>query len=121
MDEQTEEIFNGQTGPSNPASFINNLNMVQQQSEESTIPKNNYKTEDYYKEIRVTEIDQYEKEYATGEVAQDTDSFQNEEDDENLRQTEDDREIELKTTERNPLLFSDNSRTNQDDNSPQLP
>ena len=67
MDEQTEERFNAETGPSAPASFINNLNVIHQVSSDSNV-KNQYKTEEY-QDIRVTYVDPNEgKGYQTNDI-----------------------------------------------------
>lgn len=116
MDEQTEHRFMGETGPSNPASFINNLNLIAQKSSEtSQQSKNQYKTEEY-KEIHVTYIDPNENAYQSNQMRRDSFDNMDDEDEENVHDqntTEDEREIELKTTQRNPLLFSDNSNTRE--------
>lgn len=85
-----------------------------------------YKTEDY-QEINVTYIDPNEGNYQSNDFEENqhlnyrpADSFQNNDDDIHDPVLDDDREIELKTTERNPLLFSDQSiqRNPKDEFSP---
>lgn len=75
---------------------------------------NQYKTEEF-KEISVAYIEASENlQYTSNEQEfhnhfRGADSFQNNDEIGETQRIEDDREIELKTTERNPLLFSDGS------------
>ena len=75
MEEQTEERFIGETGQSQPNSFVqHNLNMVKEEDEDK--PEQLYKTEEF-KELSVQYYDPTDnQQYTTNEINQNHQSLQ---------------------------------------------